>query len=253
MPTAKTGPKRPAAGDEPAEAAGDGSAEVRPLSTCLVPYPPGGDTSPQPPDSLRLVKTLGGIGRDLHGLQVEFDLTGNPFYALLALQTAGEWEVYPPLWALKVVQSRIKLAMAPRGSLDQAFELTARGRGAAKRVDSAREASDRYRARVLWLLVCKTEAAGLSRAAACHAVAEYLARQPEGTDCSPWGFVGFPGFRFGPVRMTGKRLSQILREVEEDSTLDAFRQSSTAAAQEWAKDGGAKLLSVFYPSELPKR
>jgi len=230
----------------------------------FIKYPPSGDE-----DSRRPTVTGTGDGAMFRGANWEpctngiepeygiaphairncknnFDETGNPLYAFEALRLATAVKLYPPLWVLEFLNTRIAHAVTKRQSLDKAFGFTRAGLGKGRRTDPFEGDHLRERNRLLCMMVFKLEGAGLTRPQACKALSSLLARIPDGGKLS---IDGNSRHALSRLQLTGKGMEKAIKESEGD-WIDE-KVMTTEAAKAWTADDKRKLLSVFYSPELP--
>lgn len=185
--------------------------------------------------------------RQIRNLESTFNDTGKPGYALEAFRIATSVKLYPPLWVIEFLDQRFKHAFYNKHSLDRAFGFSKGGLGRGKATDPIKAAKLTARNRLLCLAIFKLEGAGLSRPAACKALSSLLARMPDGQKLA----IGGDGLHaISRMDITGKGIEKAVNESEESWSEN--REATATAALNWTDSEKAKLLSIFYPSELPK-
>lgn len=235
--------------------------------TFFVKYPPNGDThfrrptvtsrtwdnghhepAEWEPCTYGIEPQYANARRGLDYCKNTFDETGNPLYALEAFRLATSVKIYPPLWVIEFMEGRFKHAMTNRVSLDRAFGFSKEGLGKGKSTDPKTADKLRARNRLLCMTVFKIEGAGLSRSAACKALASLLSRLPDGTRLS---FGGGRSDSLYRMEITGKGIEKALTESAE--IWKGGKEKTADAAESWTAGEKRKLLAVFYPSELPAK
>lgn len=184
--------------------------------------------------------------RGIDACRFQWERTGNTLYVLEAFRLANEAKLYPPLWVLRVLDERFSKAIHGNKTLDRAFGFSAKGLGRGRRIDPRTQDRLRSRDQLLSLAIFKLEGAGLSRAAACEALASRLSRLRPGEKL----FIGGNSrLALERTEMTGKGIAKAVGAVEEE--VRDLREATREAAESWTEDEKRQLLSDFYPSELP--
>ena len=186
--------------------------------------------------------------KEIRNCKSNFEESGNPLYVFEALRLATEVKLYPPLWVLDFLNSRIAHAVTNRQSLDQAFGLTRAGLGKGRRTDVYKDDRLRARNRIFCLMVFKLEGVGLTRPQACKALSSLLARIPNGHKLRVGGD---KRFSLSGLEITGKGIQKAVDESEE--YWSGEKANTEDAAKSWTENEKQGLLSIFYPSELPQR
>jgi hypothetical protein len=219
------------------------------MVTFFVPYPPNGDEDLPPrieasgpirerspiwnPCSFGIEPEYSYAVRSMETCEHNFIETSNPLYALEAFRLATSAKLYPPLWVLEFLGARFNHAFSENVSLDRAFGFSRDGLGSGKWT-SPKEA-DHLAARnhSLCLYVFKLEAAGLSRNAACEALASLH------VDAA------------GEEVLSGSAIRKAVAETE--NLYAEEKRISYEAGESWSIDDKRQLLSPFDPEVLPKK
>lgn len=220
----------------------------------FVKHPPEGDEHYRlPPRSplwdpytRGIEPEYGRTEQDLEACKSSWDETGNALYALEAFRVATSAGLYPPLWVINLLAERFSRAILSDQSLDRAFGFSGKGRGRGRWIDPVTEDRLRARDRALCLMIFKLEGAGLSRPAACKALASRLARLRDGERLGAG-----PEYSTPPMTLSYKAIGNAVAAAE--GMLAAEKAATAEASSRWTDAEKRALLSLFYPSELPAK
>lgn len=232
-------------------------ADERSKATFYVKFPPNGDATYHPPGNDAWALYTYGTEAEyaaarltLDALAANWDATGNPLYLLEAYRVAVQARLYPPLWVLNALLSRFNTAFkkGTKASLDTAFGLSGKGLGKGRFTTAQQQDATRNRDRILCLAVFKLQGAGLTRWEACKALSSKLGRMAYSETIQ----VGSRENVLRRMDVTTQGLKNIVAAAESywagerDAAIDAGKN-------EWTDAEKRKMLSIFDPSELPKR
>jgi hypothetical protein len=218
-----------------------------------VKHPPNGDSyfrRPGPewdPCTYGIETEHANTVRELKICQHEWNATGNRLYVLEAFRLACAGGLFPPMWVLKELDECFRRAVSKSWTLDRAFGFSGEGLGKGRRTSSQEIARLRNRNKLLCMAVWKLEGAGLTLPQACKAIAGLLTR------LSPGGRILIGGHSLYVLR--GEDISKrgIEKAVNESAPLwPGEKRATEEGAKTWSVEDIRKLLSVFFPAELPR-
>lgn len=219
----------------------------------FVQYPPDGDKNVLTPKNwdacvYPINEPYYNVCRRIRVCESSFEATGNSLFAFEALRLATSVKLYPPLWVISYLDSRLRHWHENDLTLDRAFGFTNAGVGKGKRTPPKTALNLYHRNRVLCMAVHKLQGAGLTLPQSCKALASLLARIPEG---QVWLLAGNRDFPLPRMDVSAKGLEKAIREA--DSLWSGEREECADAAKKWSDAEKRAILAIFYPTELPKR